>query len=54
MANKLCVVYLFAALLGFSQCGPIDTDQHIVGGVPADVADFPHKLALLDLTRAGR
>lgn len=35
------------------QCNPVDNSPLIVGGFPADIADFPHSLALLDLVRGG-
>lgn len=41
---------LFAAIQ-IAQSGPVD--PFIVGGIPANIADFPHQLALLDLVRGG-
>ena len=35
------------------KCNPVDNSPLIVGGFPANIADFPHSLALLDLVRGG-
>lgn len=36
------------------QCVPVVESPFIVGGIPADVRDFQHKLALFDMIRGGK
>lgn len=48
--EKICVLLAFFAA---EVCLGDDT-SFIVGGIPADVKDFPHKLALLDMIRGSK
>lgn len=56
-----CVAFLFVAVFATSQAGTgilfklsqFKTNQRIVNGQPADIADFPHHLGLFDLQRGG-
>lgn len=46
--NKLQVFFVLFAIFHVSTCGKL---PFIVGGIPANIADHPHQLALLDLVR---
>lgn len=49
-------IFVIVALCAFSASafgGESAPDQFIVGGIPANIADFPHQLALLDMVRGG-
>lgn len=51
--NKFFVAIL-SLLAAFEViASPVDNSPLIVGGYPADIKDFPHSLALLDLNRGG-
>lgn len=44
---------LLAVAFVACNCAAIEKDPFIVGGEPAEIADFPHSLALLDMVRGG-
>lgn len=48
------LILVLAAFFQVSNGGVIDkTSGRIVGGIPANIADHPHHLALLDMVRGG-
>jgi trypsin len=51
--NKLARLLVAFAAVHLSQCNPVETSPFIVGGIPANIVDFPHQLALLDMVRGG-
>lgn len=50
--RALAIAVIFLAQRSF--CGVIEKSPLIVGGIPADVRDFPHQLALIDMIRGGK
>lgn len=55
--NKLQVIFALLAVLQVSFGGKLANDPFndpfIVGGIPAEIEDYPHKLAIIDLVRGG-
>lgn len=51
--NKLRVIFALLAVLQVSFGGKLANDPFIVGGIPAEIEDYPHKLAIIDLVRGG-
>lgn len=49
----LCAFFVLAAVAQVSSSFKLEKTPFIVGGIPANIAEFPHQLALLDLVRGG-
>lgn len=45
------MIFVFSLIFQLSTCKSVD--PLIVGGDPADIADFPYALALIDMVRGG-
>lgn len=48
---KSTLIFVAFVTLQATVEGQFENDQFIVGGIPADIANFPHQLALLDMVR---